>query len=420
VSPPPEPAADDAPDADPNPLAADFAAAREVPLDDPDGAVKSIDVYQQHNYFHFRGVGGVFYELRTGRRDYMPDTTLTLYDAQGRQLAFNDEGYLWIFDEIDARIVIRLPHDGDYYVRVDDIETPPEFFEAYEAGFGPGLYYRLVVRTLDAAHEGVAFEWGNHAGMDIPTEATLVRMPGQGHRQVTLLGEFEEVLDTDVFEFDGLGDSVLLGRVHRSGVEGCGSTALDRLVWVADGARATLAEISPAAGQYKLSPPVGADRYSLWLASEGETTGDNDFYAVDLVMVPDNPVEHDDASNGSAAHAEALTVDAGDYRSRGYVLARLPDGDVDYFRFDAVPGDRMEVICQASSEGSGLVELRAELRGPDDTLLAHGVETSTEALEIGETPVTSAGPHYLKLSSPLRRWGLEGDWARCVVTLTHF
>jgi len=412
----------DAPSAiDPNPLAAEFAAAREVPVGDPDGVVKSIDVFEQRDIFRFRGAAGAYYEIRTGRKNYMPDTTLTLYDAEGHKLAFNDEGFLWFFDEIDARIVIRLPADGDYYVQVADIETPAEFFEAYEAGWGPGLFYRLVVRQLgETGDSTVAFELGNHAGQELATPAAFVQRPGQEHRQVTLLGEFEQLLDTDVFEFDGVGDSVLLARVHKSGKEGNGSTALDRLVWIADSARATLAEISPAAGQYKLSPPVGADHYSLWLASEGDALGDNDFYAVDLVMVPDNPVEQDDANNGNLEHAEPLLVEEGGYRSRGFVLASLPESDVDYFSFEALPGDTLAVTCNASSEGSGLVSLRAELRGPDDTLLAHALETSTEALEIEGAPVARAGTHYLRLSSGLQRWGLEGDWARCVLSVTHF
>jgi hypothetical protein len=412
--------ASEAPEAaDTNPLAAEFALAREVTVGDPDGAVKSIDVFEQHDFFRFRGVAGGYYEIRTARKAFMPDTTITLYDAAGRQLAFNDEGFLWFMDEIDARIVIRLADHGDYYAKVADIETPEEFFESYEAGWSPGLYYRLVVRELGAAND-VAYEYGNHSALDYATPAALVQPAGQSQRQVTLLGEFEQVLDMDMFEFDGLGDSVLLGRVHRSGEQGNGSTALDRLVWVSDSSRATLAEISPAAGQYKLSPPVGADHYTLSLVSDNEQVGDNDFYAVDLVMVPDNPSELDDAHNGSLERAEALTVDVGGYRSRGYVLARLPEHDVDYFSFEALPGETLAVTCNASSEGSGLVDLRAELRGPDDTLLAHALESATEALEIAEAPVARAGTHYLRLSSGLQRWGLEGDWARCVLTITHF
>lgn len=416
-----EPPADAPSAVDPNPLAAEFAAAREVTVGDPDGVVKSIAVFEQRNFFRFHGGAGGYYEIRTGRKDYMPDTTLTLFDAGGRKLAFNDEGYLWFFDEIDARIVIRLPADGDYYVQVDDIETPAEFFDGYEEGWDAGLYYRLVVRELgETGDSTVAFEYGNHASMEFPTPASFVQRPGQGHLQVTLLGEFEQLLDTDVFAFDGIGDSVLLARVHKSGQEGNGSTALDRLVWIADSESATIAEISPAAGQYKLSPPVGAGHYSLWLASEGEALGDNDFYAVDLVMVPDNPVEQDDANNGSLERAEPLILEEGGYRSRGYVLARLPESDVDYFSFEAQAGETLAVTCNASSEGSGLVSLRAELRGPDDTLLAHALETSTEALEIEAAPVARSGTHYLRLSSGLQRWGLEGDWARCMLAITHF
>ena len=59
------------------------------------------------------------------------DALLTLYDANGQQVASKDQG-----DATDLRLELKLPRDGVYYLSLID---------AHDTG-GPAHVYRLVVQ----------------------------------------------------------------------------------------------------------------------------------------------------------------------------------------------------------------------------------------------------------------------------------
>jgi hypothetical protein len=89
---------------------------------------------QDVDVFRFEGKAGqgVVLEVLAARHGSALDSILTLYDAEGRELASNDDAD----GSADSRLEVTLPRDGTYYVSLLD---------AHDQG-GPDHVYRLVVR----------------------------------------------------------------------------------------------------------------------------------------------------------------------------------------------------------------------------------------------------------------------------------
>ena len=97
------------------------------------------------DYFRFDGQAGdvVAAEIVAWRDGSQLDSLLTLYDAAGAVLAFNDDYF-----SRDSRVSLTLPADGTYYLEVED----------YSGQGGAGSFYQLVlegngVPTADAGQE---------------------------------------------------------------------------------------------------------------------------------------------------------------------------------------------------------------------------------------------------------------------------
>src|SRR5207244_3159492 len=85
--------------------------------------------------FRFEGKKGqkVFAEVLASRHGSPLDAMLTLHDAKGQQLAFNDD---FAPEHRDAKIKLTLPADGVYYLSLIDAHD-----------MGSNLHvYRLVVK----------------------------------------------------------------------------------------------------------------------------------------------------------------------------------------------------------------------------------------------------------------------------------
>jgi hypothetical protein len=93
----------------------------------------AINGAQDVDVFRFEGKKGqrVVLDVLAARLGSPLDSVLTLYDADGRTLAANDDS-----DGADSRLEVTLPRDGVYYVSVID---------AHDQG-GPTHVYRLSVR----------------------------------------------------------------------------------------------------------------------------------------------------------------------------------------------------------------------------------------------------------------------------------
>ncbi|HVS52501.1 MAG TPA: PPC domain-containing protein [Opitutaceae bacterium] len=108
--------------------------------------------------FRFDGKAGaiVVAEISARRLGSPLDSTLTLIDATGRQLAFNDDfddkAAALITHQADSRISITLPADGTYFVRVADAQHQGGADFAYRLRLGapqPDFELRVVPATLN-------------------------------------------------------------------------------------------------------------------------------------------------------------------------------------------------------------------------------------------------------------------------------
>jgi hypothetical protein len=356
----------------------------------------------QVDYYVFAGEAGQFVELTTDRNTFSPDNMLSLYDGAHKLIAQNDDGGRGAGSDVDARLIVRLPESGDYYVTVEDLWTPESFFRAGV----PLLFYHLALRELTDDTEGVAI-----ARDDAPVTVRFVEDLDTGFSRALLLAE----LDTDelTFELAGGADQALIGSVVPTGPSGNGSTLEDGELRVVDDDDHVLAHIDHALGQRDFHPPVDDASYHLVLSAV-DTPGDNAFHAIDLIMLADNPEEQAEDDNGEQSDAEPLELSEGTWR-RALVLLRLPAGDEDYYVFDGKGGETITVVCEGQSGGSGVRGLNAELLDADGVIGA-AVEETAANLSIPVTPIAETGPLYLHVWTDDDAETVEVEpWARCAI-----
>jgi hypothetical protein len=392
---------------DAGPLTKNESFETALPVALGSGHLQDVVHFAQDNYFTFEASAGGYVDLRTSNSSYSPDVTLRLYDAQRALIAENDDGSLWPGDAVDARLVVRLPSAGRYFVEVSDANTPRDYFS--DSSFSL-LYYRLDVRAIEPGTPGFVF--AEHGGQPRVTFA----LDGEsGHSYVTLLGTLEAA-QLDTFVFAGLEHQIMVGDVLAAGVPGHGSTAAVQQLRVLSGDQRVLAELEVAPGALKFYPPITTGDHLVTIAAPA-SVGANGFYAVDMVMLPDNPREQQDASNGVLAGAETLNL-KGAGRRRGLLLADVPFGDVDYYTLAVAEGEQMLVSCEGQSAASGVRQLHAEIRDDKDQPLAALSESTAHELNIEAFRVPASGQLYLRLfSDPGATPQPVEAWVRCVVII---
>jgi hypothetical protein len=350
----------------------------------------------QRDYYTFQGKAGTFYEIATDRSDYSPDTVVWLFDAQQTLIASNDDGPVWAGDAFDARLIVRIPADGLYYVRVDDPYTSPDYFlQSFHL-----LFYHLSVREVSALTPG--FADASAAGV------TFAQDEKSGYRYATVI----DVLDSDqkTVAFPGLDGMALIAHAHAGGTSASGSSLSDGEVLVTSEDGHRLALIDRAKNQENFRPPVAAGKHQITFSSK-TSHGSNPFFVLDLVLLPDNPREQNETSNGTKAGAEAIKLSRV-ASGRGLLLSRLPATDVDYYRVPAQAGQQILFNCEGESSGSGVRGLRAELR--DDSDLVLGSQMNDVDFRYG---ADRTGDYFLHLSSttPAGDANALEPWVRCVV-----
>jgi hypothetical protein len=360
------------------------------------------DVVQpfQSAYFSFEAKAGSFYELASYVTPYSPENVLSLYDPDHVLIGENELGERWPGDRmLDTRLVVRLERDGTYYVKLTDPALGPEAFQ--NPAF-PDYFYYLSARELTPGTPGTGFE----------SEVDFALDDFSGYSVVTLVGEFHD-RSNGVFNFAGKDGQALIGRALASGVHGNGSTAGGGLLQVSSENGTILAGIDRAEGQSAIHPPIGGGSYTFTVVPTGNL-GENAFYAVDFVMLPENPLEQSTGDNGTIATAQPIDM-KGAFPRRGLLLATIDGSDVDYFSFDAKAQETVLVACEAESAGSGIRSLHAEVRDADDAVLASAVETPIANLFMTPFVVDATGPHYLRIWSESASDSPIEHWVRCVV-----
>lgn len=389
---------------EPLPITENESFETALPLSLGTGRLQDVLHFAQENYFVIEGRAGDFVELRTSAQTFSPDVKLRLYDAQRTLLAENDDGSLWPGDSVDARVVARLPAAGRYFVKVTDDTTRREYFASDSASL---LFYRVDARVIAPDTEGFVF--ADHAG---PREIAFALDARSGHSYVTLVGTLEPS-QLDSFVFGGLENQIVVGHLLGAGiVSPAASVPVDKLrVMTSD--QHVLAEVVGAPGPAKFYPPVTTGKNLLTVAAPA-SVGANGYYAVDLVMLPDNPREQREAENGLLAGAEPLMLTG--TRGRALLLADVPFGDVDYFSFAASADDELLVSCEGQSAASGVRKLHAEIRDDKDQTVGVLTESESHELDIEALRVPATGTYYLRLfSDPEQGPQPVEAWVRCVV-----
>lgn len=373
----------------------------------PVGALQPVQSADQVDYFSFDAEAGEVYVLATARGRFSPNNVIAFYDPSREKVAENDVGGIWPGDLVDARLIVRARESGTHYVVIEDRMLPPGAFGNEDV---PTFYYRVTVAHLEPSMPGVVFEEASSSGDAASVE--FLDDEDFGVAYVTVIGELSEG-QTDRFMLHGRAGQVLVGHVLPGGIAGNGSTLLDGVVGLRDASEHLVAEIDRGLGTQNLHPPVADAAYTLSVRSDG-TLGDNAFYAIDLVLLPDNPSE-EATDNDTVESAQAIVLKGGFLR-RGTILAELPALDQDYFAFEAQLNDRVDVRCEGESAGSGVRDLHAEIRDSEDIVLGEASEAVDTGLFLTGVTVGDPGTYYLRLSSATPESAAAAPaWVRCAV-----
>lgn len=383
-----------------------FDTAMAVALDDELAGLDTMRSKEDVSYFRFEGNAGQWVELTTSSSPYSPNTAITLYDPERNPIADNDDGAAFSTDPVDARIVTRLERDGTYYVSVEDRVSSPRFFERESHP-----YYRLQI--YDLAKRGSVTYDATGGAAEVRFEEFEVG--GKMFLRTLILGA-HDTSEPDTYRFDVDELPALIAEQHASGTFGNGSSASAATISVAEIEQVDdYARIDPSHGVMEMRPSLPVGRYELTVHRNDPEPNQAGFYAVDVLLILDNPEELEETSNDTPEGAEALPFT----ETRGFILSRLGEGDVDHFKFDALAGQDVSVVCSSRSQGSGLVDLVAAVTDPEGTVIASGDEPPGASLFLENVPVSVDGPHYLRLSSSDRLPDVMGDWVRCAVQVSE-
>jgi hypothetical protein len=391
-----------------------FGDAQELTVDGP-GGQGVIQEPLDHDFFKFTGTAGAWLHIVTVANPNddpaLVDTVVQLYDESMTRIAENDDAVPRV--NTDSELALRLPATGTYYLEIQEFSDWDPASPTAEGD--PSYTYQILITTFDGMAPGI-LEETTDAG-DMPGTAVAAKF---NMNSGVILGDLNGPGDVDVYSLAvgaaGPGVPLLISSaVAPAGDTGYGSTTSVGELYITNMANTqVLAKIVGTDGRFALSPPVQANTtYLLWVKHPGGTAGANDFYFYRFFIGQENPAETETVpgTNDTTTGAESKVFEMGSF----FVLAHLPDGDVDYFRFQATAGQMLSVACTAHSSGSGVTGFRAEVRGPTDVPLSGVTEPSAQTLSIGPLTVATSDTHYLRLSKTGQEAGINGDWARCGV-----
>jgi hypothetical protein len=395
---------------------ATFETADPIEVDSK-GVFEMIDGREDVDFFSFEGRAGEWMEIRSGSFDSFTfsNTNLTLFDSERVQIAYNERVDSLSGEEVLARIVTRLPATGKYFVEVGDPYAPP-----YSAGLSQA--YRLTVTGLVREPDGFTVEAD---GDPATTPVSFHRWPIDPDfiGDSFVVGTFSDSGDVDQFSFTiDAGDvRALSAEVQESGALADGSTTTAGKVWLTGGSGAVIARIDNASGQSLLLPPLEEGTYTLWVSHPEAPVGANDFYVMRTLLLPENPRETADATNGTIASAEPLAKTVSLGREAAFFLSHVSERDVDYFRFDGRAGQSASLYCDSAEGGSGLVGLTVSLRDEADNVLLEATEDPAAprppgtALALEDVAVPNAGSLYVRTTKGSQLPDVVGDWVRCAI-----
>ncbi|WP_437738712.1 PPC domain-containing protein [Sorangium sp. So ce1335] len=380
---------------------------------DGDGVQETLDpVDTDQDFYRFTGTQGQILYVTTDAKPEQdetdptyPDLVVSLLDAQGNQIARNDDPPLGGGN--DSRLITVLPADGDYYVVVEECTSalgpsscaPAEDIENFD--------YAIGISSLDpaAADDDSLIE--DKEPNDDETQALPLHYEAladdTGYYTTFLIGDFESATDVDVYSFTlpeapaaehGLKASFLLSA--PPGAEGSGSTVDVSEIAVFDAADLTTpyAKVDPSKGG-SIEVPVKAGEEAEYLVfvkrPQGEV-GANDFYVLLHNRLDISGREAQESTNNDATTPEGdlYSFDIGGGGIAYTVDGEIAEGDApdtDYYALPLPEGAdatwKVSAFCGAQRHGSGLRELKVTLLNGDGTELGDGyTHTESEAADL--------------------------------------
>ncbi len=357
------------------------------------------------DYYFFEGTEGeyvrVFTNTAAAPNGDRVDTVIRIYDNAEVQVAENDDAVPRV--SVDSEIIYRLPADGRYFVEV--IEWSDWAEEALKGQ--PNFAYQLQVRTVNANNPGTTIETeaGNDAASAIP--AVLNQNVG------LICGTFADNADVDVYAFTQPAEGYLYFEMMPAGTDGHGATSPIGNVWLTDASGMDImARLDMSGDTTNFSPAVPAGDYLLWLQHPGMAAGSNDFYSFKPLIIGGNDPEMEPNDSRATAEPRMLTARPDQMDRANFLLANLPDGDVDYFAVEPVGNETLTVVCGSATAGSGVQGLTIEIQDGTGATLAMATEPADDLARITDQTVTSSVV-YVKISKTGQDPVVSGDFVRC-------
>ena len=353
------------------------------------------------DFFSFNGVAGPTWIVTDAKPDDDPfadgfmDLVVTLYDANGNQMAQNDDPFPRTTQ--DAAIYTILPANGQYFLKVEEFcefapanTCDPDYFDNLRS-----LNYAVNVIPLDPSENSVMDE----APEENDTVATATDMEYEpnpnaqnpvGYYLTIAYGDWDDAADVDGVAISVPNDVYVDpdSRLNMSlvlpppGSDGNGSGFNPGIVEVRDGANAVVSRFDmsnedASTDRAELSfPGVLGGQYFVTIARGGATDTTDPFYFFIHSVGSGNPLETQEASNNNLATSEALTQAQG--VQSYFIEGDLGAADVDHFSV-GVLDEGFTVTCSGQRGGSGLQGFKATVLQASNGQAVAGASASTES-----------------------------------------
>jgi len=390
---------------------------------DPATVMARIGTPGDQDFYRFDGTAGqwvlISTEANTDDDAMMVDTVITLFDASMTMIAENDDGVPRA--NPDSELITRLPADGVYYVMVQEFS---QWTDATPLEGQADFNYELSVARLNTDATAVTLD---AEGGDDLASAQAIGYSVDTSDFGIVVGDFRDGSDVDVFSFTvGAGKENIRMMMMPSGNTGYGSTTAVGRMWITNAdaseiiARINISEPSDPMldDVVNIQPNLPPGDYNFFVENGG-TPGSNGFYVLKVWRFSaDNDPETDDMANNDPTMAQPIALEDDMGVRRGFILPRVGDGDMDYFSFDVMGTEQLNVFCGSASAGSGVQGLTATVFDSTGTTeLVSASETATTDIAIRDFSAVSPGNYLLRITKTGQDAEVTGNWARCGIAL---
>ena len=366
------------------------------------------------------------------------DTVITLYDADQKQIAENDDPLPRFTN--DSQIFTILPKDGTYYVVVTEcwtwVESKQISASCADPKDKPQTDYSIFVGKLNdqLSHIVKDAEKGNtHA--DFTNAGYSKTQNGNAYFVTRIYGTFTDDKDVDWFRFLPPTDLdvsktrlTAMFDAHPHGKAGSGATnpAGWAAVSLADAPTAVIAKVNFANKGSDIWVPVqGGKPHLLSIKHPGTGAGSNDFYFVSHQVRGDNPLEKASATNDDPKTPEKLDQQQTTGGLPGWFVAgEITEAgkDVDHYELTIPAGyetGKITAFCSAQRAGSGLRSMTIRLLKSDASEIsgAKWVEDETTDASIKDIPVNNEAKMLLKVEAKTQAADVSSKYYRCGVVV---